>query len=270
MDDNIFWKRAEMDGNRSERRMKEPVERRKLHNFGGDFFPKQASFYNKHVLEKDSSWVCIVFWVVGPKSHVISAHGLAFGHTQVIKLIEPKKSHKYPRAPEDTVCTSNLLTVVPLIIFKTVILQVGVAEMKVVIERTGGLVVLAESFGRSVFKDSFRRVYMKGEESLGLSHKSKFLDLGRKQPFSAWFSAAITDSRRRHYSSRRLLIVIRPTLGILGEHPDLGNASRQIPDLGNTSSAAISANSDTSSAMISAPRTDLGNFSRDSFSATSR
>ncbi|KAL4575850.1 hypothetical protein LXL04_011937 [Taraxacum kok-saghyz] len=47
---------------------------------------------------------------------------------------------------------------------------VGVAEMKVVIERTGGLVVLAESFGRSVFKDSFRRVFKKGEESLGLSH----------------------------------------------------------------------------------------------------
>ena len=38
--------------------------------------------------------------------------------------------------------------------------------MKVVIERTGGLVVLAESFGRSVFKDSFRRVFEKGEESL--------------------------------------------------------------------------------------------------------
>ncbi|KAL4571101.1 hypothetical protein LXL04_017852 [Taraxacum kok-saghyz] len=48
--------------------------------------------------------------------------------------------------------------------------RVGVAEMKVVIERTGGLVVLAESFGRSVFKDSFRRVFKKGEESLGLSH----------------------------------------------------------------------------------------------------
>lgn len=43
--------------------------------------------------------------------------------------------------------------------------------MKVVIERTGGLVVLAESFGHSVFKDSFRRVFEKGEESLGLSHK---------------------------------------------------------------------------------------------------
>ncbi|KAI3706252.1 hypothetical protein L6452_23866 [Arctium lappa] len=55
-------------------------------------------------------------------------------------------------------------------LFASALDQVGVAEMKVVIERTGGLVVLAESFGHSVFKDSFRRVFEKGEESLGLSH----------------------------------------------------------------------------------------------------
>ncbi|XP_052484214.1 uncharacterized protein LOC105794024 isoform X2 [Gossypium raimondii] len=45
---------------------------------------------------------------------------------------------------------------------------VGVAEMKVAIERTGGLVVLAESFGHSVFKDSFKLVFEDGEQSLGL------------------------------------------------------------------------------------------------------
>lgn len=43
--------------------------------------------------------------------------------------------------------------------------------MKVIIERTGGLVVLSESFGHSVFKDSFRRVFEDGEQSLGLSFK---------------------------------------------------------------------------------------------------
>ena len=43
--------------------------------------------------------------------------------------------------------------------------------MKVVIERTGGLVVLSESFGHSVFKDSFRRVFEDGEQSLGLCFK---------------------------------------------------------------------------------------------------
>ena len=49
--------------------------------------------------------------------------------------------------------------------------QVGVAEMKVAVERTGGLVVLAESFGHPVFKDSFKRIFEDGEQSLGLSFK---------------------------------------------------------------------------------------------------
>lgn len=43
--------------------------------------------------------------------------------------------------------------------------------MKVAVERTGGLVVLSESFGHSVFKDSFRRVFEDGEQSLGLCFK---------------------------------------------------------------------------------------------------
>lgn len=43
--------------------------------------------------------------------------------------------------------------------------------MKVAIEKTGGLVVLAESFGHSVFKDSFKRIFEDGEQSLGLSFK---------------------------------------------------------------------------------------------------
>ncbi|KAH1097491.1 hypothetical protein J1N35_014412 [Gossypium stocksii] len=53
-------------------------------------------------------------------------------------------------------------------LFASALDQVGVAEMKVTIERTGGLVVLAESFGHSVFKDSFKRVFEDGEQSLGL------------------------------------------------------------------------------------------------------
>lgn len=43
--------------------------------------------------------------------------------------------------------------------------------MKVAVEKTGGLVVLAESFGHSVFKDSFKRVFEEGEHSLGLCFK---------------------------------------------------------------------------------------------------
>ncbi|CAN6462657.1 unnamed protein product [Victoria cruziana] len=39
---------------------------------------------------------------------------------------------------------------------------VGVAEIKVAVERTGGLVVLAESFGHPVFRDSFKRIFEGG------------------------------------------------------------------------------------------------------------
>ena len=49
--------------------------------------------------------------------------------------------------------------------------QVGVAELKVAVERTGGIIVLAESFGHSVFKDSFRRVFQSADFDLGLSFK---------------------------------------------------------------------------------------------------
>ncbi|KAL6125691.1 hypothetical protein ACLB2K_073745 [Fragaria x ananassa] len=52
--------------------------------------------------------------------------------------------------------------------------QVGVAELKIAVERTGGLVVLAESFGHSVFKDSLIRVFQSGDHELGLSSNGIF------------------------------------------------------------------------------------------------
>ncbi|KAG0620200.1 hypothetical protein M758_4G197500 [Ceratodon purpureus] len=54
-------------------------------------------------------------------------------------------------------------------IFACAVDQIGVMEMKCAIERTGGLVVLAESFGHSVFKDSFKRIFETGDHSLNLS-----------------------------------------------------------------------------------------------------
>jgi protein transport protein SEC23 len=36
--------------------------------------------------------------------------------------------------------------------------------MKVCVEKTGGLAVLADSFGQSVFKESFRRVFRRYAE----------------------------------------------------------------------------------------------------------
>eukprot|EP00271_Cylindrocystis_brebissonii_P001991 TRINITY_DN1233_c2_g1_i1.p1 TRINITY_DN1233_c2_g1~~TRINITY_DN1233_c2_g1_i1.p1 ORF type:complete len:780 (+),score=203.52 TRINITY_DN1233_c2_g1_i1:402-2741(+) len=59
-------------------------------------------------------------------------------------------------------------------VFASALDQVGVAEMKVAIERTGGLVVLAESFGHPVFKDSLKRIFETGEHALGLSFNGIF------------------------------------------------------------------------------------------------
>ncbi|ONK59608.1 uncharacterized protein A4U43_C08F8220 [Asparagus officinalis] len=52
--------------------------------------------------------------------------------------------------------------------------QVGLSELKVAVERSGGIVVLAESFGHSVFKDSFRRIFQSSDYDLGLSFNGIF------------------------------------------------------------------------------------------------
>lgn len=56
-------------------------------------------------------------------------------------------------------------------LFAAPLYQVGVAELKVAVEKTGGLVVLAESFGHSVFKGSLKRVFQSDDHDLGLSSK---------------------------------------------------------------------------------------------------
>ena len=47
--------------------------------------------------------------------------------------------------------------------------QVGLAEMKNVVELSGGLVIQTDSFGNSVFKDSFRNLLSGPEESRSVS-----------------------------------------------------------------------------------------------------
>ncbi|KAK9120459.1 hypothetical protein Syun_018076 [Stephania yunnanensis] len=59
-------------------------------------------------------------------------------------------------------------------VFACALDQVGLAELKVAVERTGGLVVLAESFGHSVFKDSLKRVFQSTDYDLGLSFNGIF------------------------------------------------------------------------------------------------
>jgi protein transport protein SEC23 len=45
--------------------------------------------------------------------------------------------------------------------------QVGLLELKPCISQTGGLCVLADTFGQSVFKESFRRVFRRFDDSVG-------------------------------------------------------------------------------------------------------
>lgn len=55
--------------------------------------------------------------------------------------------------------------------FFSSLFKVGIAELKVAVEKTGGLVVLAESFGHLVFKDSLKHVFQLGDNDLGLASK---------------------------------------------------------------------------------------------------
>lgn len=60
-------------------------------------------------------------------------------------------------------------------VFACALDQVGLAEMRPAIERTGGSVVLAESFQHEVFRNSLiRMLSSEGEESLGLSSSATF------------------------------------------------------------------------------------------------
>ncbi|CAI9103345.1 OLC1v1001808C1 [Oldenlandia corymbosa var. corymbosa] len=59
-------------------------------------------------------------------------------------------------------------------VFASALDQVGIAELKVAVEKTGGFVILAESFGHSVFRDSLKRVFQSGDHDLGLSSNGIF------------------------------------------------------------------------------------------------
>ena len=53
-------------------------------------------------------------------------------------------------------------------VFACALDQVGLAEMKPAIERTGGMVALAESYHHQTFKDSLRQIFLKDEDGLNI------------------------------------------------------------------------------------------------------
>jgi protein transport protein SEC23 len=53
-------------------------------------------------------------------------------------------------------------------VFACALDQVGLAEMKPAIERTGGMVALAESYHHETFKDSLRQIFLRDEDGLNV------------------------------------------------------------------------------------------------------
>mmetsp|Transcript_54019 Transcript_54019/g.171416 ORF Transcript_54019/g.171416 Transcript_54019/m.171416 type:complete len:780 (-) Transcript_54019:125-2464(-) len=110
------------------------------------------------------------------------------GGTVVVReLSEPMRSHKdlekdsaplYRKASQyyEGLARTLVRHGHTLDVFACALDQVGLAEMKSAIERTGGMVVLAESFLHPVFKQSFKRLLIKGGEegALGLASNGVF------------------------------------------------------------------------------------------------
>ena len=89
-------------------------------------------------------------------------------HKDIAKDAAPfmRKATKYYETIATQLCTNGHC----LDVFACSLDQVGLAEMKVCAEKTGGMVVLAESFANTVFKTSFSRMFAnEGEDALGVS-----------------------------------------------------------------------------------------------------
>ena len=94
-------------------------------------------------------------------------------HKDIAKDAAPfmRKASKF----YETVATQLCVNGHSLDVFACSLDQVGLAEMKVCAEKTGGMVVLAESFANTVFKTSFARMFSyEGEDALGVSSGGVF------------------------------------------------------------------------------------------------
>lgn len=78
-------------------------------------------------------------------------------HNDLIKNQAPlyKPALEFYRALSDRAIASSIVVDV----FACSLDQVGTLEAKVLVSRTGGLIVLADSFEQSVFRESLRRVF---------------------------------------------------------------------------------------------------------------
>jgi protein transport protein SEC23 len=89
-------------------------------------------------------------------------------HKDIAKDAAPfmRKAFKYYETIATQLCANGHC----LDVFACSLDQVGLEEMKVCVDKTGGMVVLAESFANVVFKTSFSRMFATGkDDALGVS-----------------------------------------------------------------------------------------------------
>jgi len=94
-------------------------------------------------------------------------------HKDIVKGAAPfyAKAKKYYEQVAINLCANGHV----LDVFACALDQVGLAEMKVCVEKTGGNVVLAESFSHTVFKTSFSKLFAPDADGgLGISYNGQF------------------------------------------------------------------------------------------------
>jgi len=94
-------------------------------------------------------------------------------HKDIVKGAAPfyYKAKKYYEQVAVNLCANGHV----LDVFACALDQVGLAEMKVCVEKTGGNVVLAESFSHTVFKTSFLKLFAPDSEGgLGIAYNGQF------------------------------------------------------------------------------------------------
>lgn len=112
-------------------------------------------------------------------------------HTDLMKSQAPL--HKaavefYTRLSDRAVSTSVVVDT-----FSCSLDQVGILELKPLVTRTGGLIVLADSFGQSVFRESLKRVF--NREAVGETQEAA----GEQGGLSMGFSASIEVLHSREF-----------------------------------------------------------------------
>lgn len=94
-------------------------------------------------------------------------------HKDIVKGAAPfyHKAKKYYEEVAVNLCANGHV----LDVFACALDQVGLAEMKICVEKTGGNVVLAESFSHTVFKTSFQKLFAPDSEGgLGIAYNGQF------------------------------------------------------------------------------------------------